>query len=448
MPATKTPTKNASWSRTLRDSDNDSCDDAAPPPRSSRQTRTRTTSSDADGFTWGAGTDTVDIGLVSEPAGLKFVETPFTLAKRTDARRDNGVRRGGKGGRSGGKVQQPHSSSPPHIRTDSPSPELPSFQAPLLRPKAVRPAKPFVSPVRSVKQLPPHVKPASAPLAAPAAPATVRSTVLPVFHDTPRKKPRISQAVPSLASEAGPSQVVATPIRSLPVSTSKTRLVRFRHIGTFSSTGQSPPPVSPAHPSAVSSSAKAPPVSASSPHKCSASFASSSTSSVHQPSTSASASSSTATTPSASSSTFRLSGLAPDSASSSTSDSASRPAGRLAFSPAESLAAFRARVAGAVSAPSPSSSTSAAGTASCGRKRARDAASAEDGGGRERVVLGTAVRSVRPVSLASIGGSGRPRGAGLGRSVGPRATPRREGAQEGGESAEARLRRLYSSLEG
>ncbi|BGP42848.1 hypothetical protein JCM10449v2_006860 [Rhodotorula kratochvilovae] len=218
MPSPRTPTKNSSWSRSLRDSDDDSCDDAAPPPRSSRQKRTRTTSSDADGFTWGAGSDAVDIGLVSEPAGLKFVETPFTLAKRTGAR-------GNCGGGTDGK-------------------------------------------------------------------------------------------------------------------------------------------------------------------------------------------------------------------------------GRLAFAPAESLAAFRARMAGASAASSSSSSTGAAAPASGGRKRARDAASAEDGSGRERLVLGTAVRSVRPVSLASTGASGRARGGGMGRSVGARAAPRLERAQDGAECAEARLRRLYRSLEG
>ncbi|BGP51029.1 hypothetical protein JCM10450v2_006955 [Rhodotorula kratochvilovae] len=279
MIAPRTPRKDSSWSRSLRDSDDDSCDDAAPPPRSSRQKRTRTTSSDADGFTWGAGSDAVDIGLVSEPAGLKFVETPFTLAKRTGARGNCGGGTDGKGGRRSAATQQPprsatntaplkpsqplkppptttthktpvmltatapvdppHSSSPLHIRTDSPSPEVPSFQAPLLRPKAIRPAKPFVSPVRSVKQLPPPVKPASAPLAAPTA---LLATVLPVLHDTPR--------------------------------------------------------------------------------------------------------------------------------------------GRLAFAPAESLAAFRARMAGASAALSPSSSTGAAGPTSGGRKRARDAAGAEAGGGR------------------------------------------------------------------
>ncbi|BGP51057.1 hypothetical protein JCM10450v2_006983 [Rhodotorula kratochvilovae] len=342
MTALKTPRKDSSWSRSLRDSEDGSCDDAAPPPRS-RQKRTRTTSSDADAFTWGASTDTVDIGLISEPTGLKFVETPFTLAKRMGARRDNDVEKGGKGGRSGGKGQQPprpststaplmpsqeppklapattthrtpdavcaaapiaavdqpalptatstlgsrpapaarsqpHSSSSLHIRTDSPSPEIPSFHGPLLRPKAVRPAKSFVSPVRSVKQLPPHVKPAFAPLAAPAA----------------------------------------------------------RHC-------------------------------------------------------------------------------------------------RLAFAPAESLAAFRARMAREGAASSASSSTGAAGPTS---------------GGRERVVLGTAVRSVQPVSFTSIVGSGRPRGGGPGRSVGARAAPRREGAQEGGDRAEARLRRLYRSLDG
>ncbi|BGP42839.1 hypothetical protein JCM10449v2_006851 [Rhodotorula kratochvilovae] len=572
MTALKTLRKDSSWSRSLRDSDDDSCDDAAPPPRSSRQTRTRTTSSDTDGFTWGAGIDAVDIGLVSEPAGLHFIETPFTLAKRTGARRNCGGGTDGKGGRRSAATQQPprsatntaplklsqplkpppttathktpvmltatapvdpvdqlalhpHPTHPPparpvpsapapqpssptplqaevsrrakhlavepsssvrmvvesstastaddavltpistlvvspapaapcqprtfsplHIRTDSPSPELPSFQAPLLRPKAVRPAKRFVSPVRFVKQLPPPVKPASAPLAAPTA---LLATVLPVLHDAPRGKPPPSQITRAPAQEAGPSQVASTPSRSLPGGSSKARLERFRHIGTFSSTGQWPPPASPATPSAVPPSAVLRSDSAPSPHNCSASPTPSSFSSEYQPTASASASSSNATaTPSVTSSTFRLPGLAPVSPSSTTSGSLPRPAGRLAFAPAESLAAFRARMAGASAALSPSSSTGAAGPTSGGRKRARDAASAEDGSGRERLVLGTAVRSVRPVSLASTGASGRARGGGMGRSVGARAAPRLERAQDGAESGEARLRRLYRSLEG
>lgn len=77
------------WSRSLLDADDSSDDDASArsPSRSKlHPQRTRTVSSELEGFVWGAGFDHVDIGLVDEPADLKFVETPFTLARRTAAR--------------------------------------------------------------------------------------------------------------------------------------------------------------------------------------------------------------------------------------------------------------------------------------------------------------------------------------------------------------------------
>ncbi|GAA6057966.1 hypothetical protein JCM3770_000655 [Rhodotorula araucariae] len=303
-----TPDKDTSWSRSLRDSDDDSCDDSAPPPRLKR---TRTTSSDADRFIWGSSADLVDIGLVSEPADLKFVETPFTLAKNTGARRNSAGGKAGGDGRGSGKglkaprsiVKAAHIKATPPVKSSlmtstpknrltpaatsaqsAPSPELPTFQAALI---PAKPGKQFVSPIRPVQQLRPTSKTAVAKPAAPAAPAASRSNVLPLMHDT-------------LARE---------------------------------------------------------------------------------------------------------------------------------------------------SAPSSSSPSIGAVTSSGGRKRARDAAGGDCEAGRERVVLGTAVRSVRPVFLPGVGGVASGRNGGMGRGVTTPAAPRRAGPPEGAESAEARLRRLYRSFQ-
>jgi len=89
MPSARAPATPSTWSRSLRDSDDDSdspSDDPLPSAPSSSPARAeRTSSPSTEGSEWAWGGDTVDIGLVSEPSGLKFVETPFTLAKRTGA---------------------------------------------------------------------------------------------------------------------------------------------------------------------------------------------------------------------------------------------------------------------------------------------------------------------------------------------------------------------------
>ncbi|GAA6057955.1 hypothetical protein JCM3770_000649 [Rhodotorula araucariae] len=569
MPAPGTPATDTSWSRSLRDSDDDSCDDSAPPPRLKR---TRTTSSDTDRFTWGSGADLVDIGLVSEPADLKFVETPFTLAKNTGARRNSAGGKGGGDGRGSGKglkaprsivkaahikatppvnsslmtstpknrltpaatsaqsasasrtalrpppsrpplarpagVQPdtqsvssaptklnalprsnrppsllgsparppaasnsassasysvvtpavatatsklapspvppaplpPRSPAPLRIRTDSPSPKLPIFQAALVRPK---PGKQFVSPIRPVQQLRPTSKTAVAKPAAPAAPAASRLNVLPLMHDTLCKKLATTH---SPASSVEPSQVVPNPARPSTYSNSRASLQRFRHIGTFSSTVAASPPASSPPAAAVRSSQDALSASPSQAQPdvvpvVRAAIAA-------QPRIdSPSASSPSAAAPSHSSGTFRLPGLAPPSTLSSTAPhSASRPRGRLAFTPTESLTAFRARTA-RESAPSSSSPSIGAVTSSGGRKRARDAAGGDCEAGRERVVLGTTVRSVRPVFPQGVDGAARGRNGGMGRGVTTPAAPRRAGPPEGAESAEARLRRLYRSFQ-
>lgn len=91
MAARKPDNQNASWSRSLRDSADDTSDNDDPPDARPLGGRTASTESAAEGSSWSTGADAVDIGLVNEPASLKFVETPFTLAKlRTGARRGGG----------------------------------------------------------------------------------------------------------------------------------------------------------------------------------------------------------------------------------------------------------------------------------------------------------------------------------------------------------------------
>ena len=91
MAARKPDNQSASWSRSLRDSADDTSDNDDPPDARPLGGRTASTESAAEGSSWSTGADAVDIGLVNEPASLKFVETPFTLAKlRTGARRGGG----------------------------------------------------------------------------------------------------------------------------------------------------------------------------------------------------------------------------------------------------------------------------------------------------------------------------------------------------------------------
>ncbi|BGP02869.1 hypothetical protein RTBOTA2_005857 [Rhodotorula toruloides] len=88
MPLLDKSKKAHDWSSSLRDDDFSSDDDAGPRSLStSRGARTAGLGDedDEEGFVWGSTTDFVDIEMVDEPASLKFVETPFTLAKRTGA---------------------------------------------------------------------------------------------------------------------------------------------------------------------------------------------------------------------------------------------------------------------------------------------------------------------------------------------------------------------------
>jgi hypothetical protein len=146
--------------------------------------------------------------------------------------------------------------------------------------------------------------------------------------------------------------------------------------------------------------------------------------------------------------TFSLPGLAISSLGKSTKG----------FRPAESLSAFRARTG------------EEAGVLGGEKRRRFDEeggegglVSGEKGGAREKVVLGAAVRSVRPVALSTsspsaAATSSRPSftvtGAATSRKkprlgVSPLVTARRAegGVEEDKESAEARLRAIYRSLD-
>ncbi|GAA5935176.1 hypothetical protein JCM10213_000668 [Rhodosporidiobolus nylandii] len=80
------------WSRSLRDDDLESSSSGDDEP-ASPQAGSKGGGTDSEGWTstWGgAGSDVYDIGLVDEPAGLRFVDTPWTRAKRAAADRDGG----------------------------------------------------------------------------------------------------------------------------------------------------------------------------------------------------------------------------------------------------------------------------------------------------------------------------------------------------------------------
>lgn len=89
MPVVQRLKRAQDWSSSLRD-DDDGSDDDDGPDNSRAFTTARTGVDDDEGFAWGSTTDFVDIGLVDEPASLKFVETPFTLAKRAGGTARNG----------------------------------------------------------------------------------------------------------------------------------------------------------------------------------------------------------------------------------------------------------------------------------------------------------------------------------------------------------------------
>ncbi|GAA5995541.1 uncharacterized protein JCM10292_005239 [Rhodotorula paludigena] len=564
------------WSRSLLDADDSSDDDASArsPSRSKlHPQRTRTVSSELEGFVWGAGLDHVDIGLVDEPADLKFVETPFTLARRTAARSKQSTSTSP----SASKAQKPtsdevepptpspvrnrpassaHTSSSvqktiraeksaalppvtpasmlarqsayetvtPRLRKDGrdlPSSPLPSvsktpnrkpasqtpsssisassavhslshaasspsqrlttsaaaltkilpLSVPSLTPQkrsirpqdstpasfaassssvssSARPAGPSSAPLTAASSPPPSAAPASKTHAP--SPLQIRLDSSSPEPDLPcfqaplvRPQPVKSFVSSTLVSVQPPVVVDSTSCRPPPALSSQataassssrnslqssfSRLERFRHIGAFSSTAP-PPDSSPLRASALPVAEQG------------ASF--SPIASTPAPS----APSSPARGALGSSSTFRLPGLSAAQSLPSTS--------RLAFKPAESLSAFRARLAARDAAP-----------ASPNAKRVRPRSGDDEEGERpERIVLGAAVRSVRPVELGATGVAGAGRassgaGARRGRGRGARGrgavavvtTPRRRVGKDGdeeGESAEARLRRLYRSLDG
>ncbi|GAA6013295.1 hypothetical protein JCM10207_000846 [Rhodosporidiobolus poonsookiae] len=276
------------------------------------------------------------------------------------------------------------------------------------------PFRPVFSPTLSVHRTPSQPSVSFAPPA---------STPVPVAH----------LAAPVAPSLAPPSPSASRPRQPAPRQSASARLKPFRFAPTASHSAQPSPPVKPQprRPPPASSSAqqtptRAPALPAARPPPPPAL------------STSSGASSTAA---------FTLPGLAPS-------------GGRKSFVPAESLAAFRARTAARAGANAVAETRRSAGK----RTRYED----DDGDGecskadereRERVVLGAAVRSVRPVSLAHsaslsaarkkprLGVEARLGPAPLVSAVRPAAGGGGEEGTGGRESDEARLRRLYRSLD-
>lgn len=67
------------WSTSLRNADDDDSDDDG---SSSPSAASRPPPAEGSDWDWNWSSELIDIGLVDEPAHLRFVETPFTLAKR------------------------------------------------------------------------------------------------------------------------------------------------------------------------------------------------------------------------------------------------------------------------------------------------------------------------------------------------------------------------------
>ncbi|KAK4329891.1 hypothetical protein RTBOTA2_005853 [Rhodotorula toruloides] len=553
MPLLHKPQKAQDWSSTLRDDDFSSDDDAGPRSLSTSrgvQTAGWGDEDDEESFAWGSTTDFVDIGMVDEPASLKFVETPFTLAKRTGAA-------GGKAARSVAKQKEKGKATvPPPSAKAGPAPPLaslpgqnmsqsaskagPAAAAPPktpakakasstfkpLQPLSAAPVAPRApvaptparkavlpsSPTQKVDRVvapPKPPKPSEQPVRAKLAPGTSaaspfrpsgprmepstsskQSSLPSVMADllvipfsstlhistpptSPRPRPKPSKAAAAPASRDGSSsplpqwqapllrpqpvkgfkqmpspapapttpshrllnaQVTVPPHRRSPsadttarkrrfVGTDPThasadppsqglahssgevshetraRLDRFRYIGNFGTTTKTSSPAS-----ATSSE----PATKRSRDAASENIASA---------MARGGSTSTPTT-----ARFTLAGLAPSSAP-------KRPFNRLAFEPAEPLSSFQARMSNSSRSSFASSNTH------------------DDRDGREKVLLGAAVRSVKPILSTRFGG-----GVGKKRKVGkgvPLVVPRERAAQdEEEESAEARLRRLYRSLDG
>ncbi|KAL7342146.1 hypothetical protein BJY59DRAFT_690801 [Rhodotorula toruloides] len=217
--------------------------------------------------------------------------------------------------------------------------------------------------------------------------------------DTTARKRRFAETNPTHAFADHPSAGLAHSSSEVSHET-RARLDRFRYIGNFGTTSKTSSPASTTHTEPAAKRSR---------EATSESIASS---------TAREGSTSTPTT-----ARFTLPGLAPPSAP-------KRPSNRLAFEPAEPLSSFQARM---------SSNNSRSSFVSSNSHDNRD--------GREKVLLGAAVRSVKPILSTRFGGSaGKKRK--LGKGV-PLVVPREKAAQdEEEESAEARLRRLYRSLDG
>lgn len=274
-------------------------------------------------------------------------------------------------------------------REDSSSP-LPQWQAPLLRPQ---PVKGFKQPVSAalVPMTPSNrVVQANPALALPHRPSSRKQATA-----TER---RIQEIEFADESSSTPKPFLARASSGLGSET-RARLDRFRYIGNFGTKAKA---------SSLSLADRSSPA----PEPSRGNAAPPDISAFRGPSYSTPATA-----------RFTLPGLAPSSAP-------KHPNNRLAFQPAEPLSSFQARM----SSSHASSSESATGE------------------GREKVLLGAAVRSVKPILSTRFPSGGSGGGAGKKRKVGkgvPLVVPRERSAQDAEEeSAEARLRRLYRSLDG
>ncbi|BGP27086.1 hypothetical protein Rt10032_c12g4886 [Rhodotorula toruloides] len=463
------------WSCSLRHDDNDiSGDDAGPrSPSTSRSAQAGSWGDrdDDDGFAWGSTTDFVDIGMVDEPASLKFVETPFTMAKRAGATSGKAAKSVAKP-KEKGKARRPpppakaqpapspaslprqstvqsaskaglaaaaSSKTPAKAKTTSTFKPLQPFSAAPVAPRAPAapsPAHKTIPPSSPTKQLkrivapdqPPQ--PSKPPLRLKVALGTTAAkhaffghaseqvfrifgfSRLFLFFCSPHRiswsgtvatKRRFAETNPTQASADLPSPGPAHSSGEVSHET-RARLDRFRYIGNSGATSQTSSPASAYHSESATKRSRD---AASENIIASTATRGSSTSS---PTTAR----------------FTLPGFSP-------SSGPKRPFNRLAFEPAEPLSSFQARMS------SSSSRSSFAGS------YARD-----DSEGREKVILGAAVRSVKPILSTRFGGSvsgvaGKQRKVERGVSL---VVPRDRGVQdEKEESAEARLRRLYRSLE-
>ncbi|GAA5886324.1 hypothetical protein JCM6882_001606 [Rhodosporidiobolus microsporus] len=185
----RTKAREDSWSRSLGDDECWSSGDEALSSRFSRQQRLAGGGGDAqdDGAAdeedwsdlWSSRDDVwssaVDIGAVDEPASLKFVETPFTIAKRTGA---SWAKAKGADRRQAKPVTTAAAASRPAAPSASALPSTPST--------AVNPARPKPAPTSAFASAPSSRAPSPAPAQPPVKPVEPARTI-PSSPITPKK---------------------------------------------------------------------------------------------------------------------------------------------------------------------------------------------------------------------------------------------------------------------